>query len=108
MRRRLLTKRHAGIHYINAPIDVKPQGGGGGAGYPWEIDSASFSLGGDFDIQALPWGREFDTSTTCFGQVVPLGGNLTFARYPGVENLTLALVKMSNFPGSAPLPYPGV
>ena len=76
------SKRHVGIHYINAPIDVKPQGGGGGPGYPWEIDSASFSLGGDFDIRALPRGREFDIATTCFGQkVVPRGGNLTFSRW---------------------------
>jgi len=35
----------------------------GGTGYPWEIDSASFSLGGDFDIQVLPWGQEFDIAT---------------------------------------------
>ena len=47
-------------------------GGGGGADYPWKIDSASYSLGGDFDIQVLPWGREFDIAMTCFGQkVVP-------------------------------------
>ena len=75
----------------------------GGAGYPREIDSASFSPGGDFDIQVLPWGQEFDIAMTCFGQkVVPRGGNLTFSRCPGVGNLTLALVKMSNSPGSAP------
>ena len=68
------SERHVGIHYINAPINVKPQGGGGGAGYPWEIDSESFSLGGDFDIRALPWGREFYIARTCFGQkVVPKG-----------------------------------
>ena len=68
------SKRHVGIHYINAHIDVKPQGGGGGPGYPWEIESASFSLGGDFNIRALPRGREFDIATTCFGQkVVPRG-----------------------------------
>ena len=84
----------------NAPINVKPQGGG--AGFPREIGSASFSLGGDFDIRVLPWGREFDIATTCFGQkAVPRGGNLTFSRCPGVGNLTLALVKMSNSPGSA-------
>ena len=84
----------------NAPVNVKPQGRGN---YPREIDSASFSLGGDFDIRALPWGREFDIVTTCFGQkAVPRGarGNLTFSRCPGVGNLTLALVKMSNSPGS--------
>ena len=28
-----------------------------GVGYPREVDSASFSLGGDFDIQVLSWGR---------------------------------------------------
>ena len=61
----------------------------GGSGYPWEIDSVSFSLGGDFGIQVLPWGREF------FGKkAVPRGGNLTFSRCPGVGNLTLALMKM--------------
>ena len=49
---------------------------------------------------------------TCFGQkAVPMGGNLTFSRSPGVGNLTLALVnltlalvKMSNSPGSDPPP----
>ena len=82
-----------------APINVKPQGRG--AGYPREIDSVSFSLGGDFDIQVLPLGWEFDMATTCFGQkAVPSGGNLTLC--PGVGNLTLALMKMSNSPGSAP------
>ena len=76
-------------------------------GYPQEIDSASLSLGGDFDIWVLPWGREFDIAKTCFGQkAVPRGGNLTFSRCPG--NLTLALMKMSNSPGSAPPPpHPG-
>ena len=78
-----------------------------GGGYPREIASASFSLGGDFDIRVLPWGREFDIATTCFGQkAVPRGGNLTFSRCPGVGNLTLALVKMSNSPGSAHPPPP--
>ena len=71
-------------------------------GYPREIDFASFFLGGDFDIGVLPWGLEFDIATTCFGQkAVPRGGNLTFSRCPGVGNLTLALVKMSNSPESA-------
>ena len=74
----------------------------GVAGYPREIDSASFSLGEDFDIRVLPWGREFDIATTCFRQkAVPRGGNLTFSRCQGVGSLTLALVKMSNSPGSA-------
>ena len=98
------------IHYNNAPINVKPQGGGGGR-YPHEIDSVSFSLGGDFYIRVLPWGREFDMATTSFGQkAVPRGGNLTFSRCPGEGNLTLALVNMSNSPGSAcppPPPPPG-
>ena len=44
-------------------------GRGGGGGYPREIDSASFSLGGDFVIQVLPWGQEFDMATTCFGHI---------------------------------------
>ena len=84
----------------NAPINVKPQSRG--AGYPREIDSASFSLDGDFDIRVLPWVWEFDIAMTCYGQkAVPRGGNLTFSRCPGVGNLTLALVKMSNSPGSA-------
>lgn len=57
--------------------------------------------GGDFDIQVLPWVWEFDTATTCCGQkAAPRGGNLTFSRCPRMGNLTLALVKMSNFPGS--------
>ena len=70
-------------------------------GYPQEIDSGSFSLGGDFDIWVLPWGQEFDIARTCFGQkAVPRGGNLTFSRCPGVGNLTLALMKVTNSPGS--------
>ena len=86
---------------LYAPTNVKPLGGG--RGYPQEIDSARFSLGGDFDIRVLPWGREFDIATTCFGQTaVPRGGNLTFSRCPGVGNLTLALAKMSNSLASSP------
>ena len=77
----------------------------GGVAYPWEIDSTSFSLGGDFDIRVLPWGRKFDIATTCFGQkAVPRAGNLTFCRCPGVGNLTPPLEKMSNSPGSACFP----
>ena len=74
------------------------------------VDSTSFSRGGDFDIRLLPLGREFEIATTCFGQkAVPTGGNLTFSRSPGVGNLTLALVKMSNSSGSDhPSPHPGV
>ena len=73
-----------------------------------EIESASFSLSGDFDIWVLPRGREFDIAKTCFGQkAVPRGGNSALSRCPGVQNLALALVKMSNSPGSAPLPHPG-
>ena len=73
------------------------------AGYPRETDSASFSLVGDFDIRILPWGREFDIATTCFGQkAVPRVRNLTLSRCPGVGNLTLALVKMPNSGGSEP------
>ena len=76
-------------------------------GYPRKIDSASFSLGGDFDIRVLPWGREFDVATTYFGQkAVPRGGNLTFPRCPVVGNLTLAIVKMSHSPESARPPPP--
>ena len=60
-----------------------------------------FSLGGDFDIRVLPWVWVFDIATTCFGQKA-LPRNLTFSRCPGLGNLTLALVKMSNFSGSAP------
>ena len=79
-------------------------------GYPREIDSASFSLGGDFDIRVLHWGRESDIATTCFRQkALPRGGNLTFSKGPGVGNLTLALVKMSNSPVSArPAPTLGL
>ena len=70
-------------------------------GSPREIDSPRFFLGRDFDIRALPCGQEFGKATTCFGQkAVSRGGNLTFSRCPGVPNLTLALVKMSNSPGS--------
>ena len=46
---------------------LSPRVGGGGAGglssYPREIDSASFSLGGDLDILVLPWGRKYDMVT---------------------------------------------
>ena len=54
-------------------------------GYPREIDSASFFLGGDFDIRVLPWGREFDIATNCFGKkAVPRGGNLNFLGAQGL------------------------
>ena len=43
-------------------------GGGGGVYYSWESDSASFSLGGNFDIWVLPWGREFDMAKSCFSK----------------------------------------
>ena len=46
---------------IYAPINVKPQGGGGG-GYSREIDSESFPLGRDFDTWSLQ-GREFDMAS---------------------------------------------
>ena len=36
--------------------------------YPREIDSASFSLGGNFDIYVQPWGREFDMAKSCFSK----------------------------------------
>ena len=66
----------------------------------------SFSLGGDFDIQVLPWVWEFDIAMTCFGQkAVPWSGNLTFSRYPTEGNLTLALLKMSNSPGAPTPPW---
>ena len=45
-------------------------------GYPREIDSASFSRGGNFDIWVLPWGREFDMPKTCFREK---NGTLTFS-----------------------------
>ena len=45
---------------------LSPRVGGGGTDYPREIDSASFSLGADFDIRVPPWGQEFDIATTCF------------------------------------------
>ena len=78
-----------------------------GAGYPREIYSASFSLGGDVVIQVLPWGQEFDIATTCFGQKsAHRGGNLAFSRCAGVGNLTLAQVKMSNSPRSVRPPPP--
>ena len=90
-----------------APINLKPRGWGGG-GYTHRIDSVSASLGGDFDIWVLPWGQELDIAKTCFGQkVVPRGGNLTFSRCSRVRNLTLALVNMSNSPGSACSPTLG-
>ena len=61
----------------------------------------SFFLDGDFDIWVLPWGWGFAIAKTCFGRkAVPRSGNLTFSRCLGVGNLTLALVKMSNSPGS--------
>ena len=61
------------------------------------IDSASFSLGRDFDIWVLPWGREFDMAAILEDRKwLPRGGNLTFTRCPGVGNLTRASLKMSN------------
>ena len=79
---------------------------GGGGGYPQEIDSARFSLGGDFDIWVLPWGREFDIATTCFGQTaVPRGGNLTFLRCPRGGEFDSGSRENVKFP--CPLPHLG-
>ena len=80
----------------------------GWAGYPREIESVSFSLGrADFDIWVPPWGWEFDIGKTCFRKkAVPSSRNLTFSRSPEEDNLTLALVKISNSPGSARAPLP--
>ena len=65
---------------------LSPREEGGGAGYPREIDSASFSLGGDFDIWVLPWGREFDIAKTCFGQkAVPRAGGFDFGSRENVK-----------------------
>ena len=33
----------------NAPINVKPEGGGGGSGNPRDFDSGVYPQGGDFD-----------------------------------------------------------
>ena len=73
-----------------------------------KLSRRAFLGGADFDSWVLPWGWEFEMGKTCFGKkAVPRGGNLTFSRCPEVENLTLALVKMSNSPGSAhPPPTP--
>ena len=79
---------------------LSPRVGGGGR-LPTRNFPSKLFPGGDFDIQVLPWVREFDIATTCFGQkAAPRVGNLTFSRCPGVGNLILAAVKMSNFPGS--------
>ena len=65
-----------------------------------EIDSTSFSLGGDFDIRVLLWGREFDVATTCFGQkAVPRGGNLTFFKVPRGGEFDPGSVQLSNLLG---------
>lgn len=56
---------HKFIHSSNRmAYNVKLQGRVvGWAGYPREIDLASFSVSGDFDIGVLPWRREFDMVT---------------------------------------------
>ena len=45
-------KAHLPVYRLNyAPINVKPQGGGGGGrGYPREIDWECLPLGRDFDV----------------------------------------------------------
>ena len=44
----------------------------GGWGYPWETDSARFSLGRDFDTWALPLGQEFEMAAVLEGQEILL------------------------------------
>ena len=45
---------------FNAPINVKPLGGGGGGGRP--------GIGGGFDITSLPMAGTFDHSLSFFDQ----------------------------------------
>ena len=55
----------------------------------------------------LIMGIKSTITKTCLGQKqLPRDGNLTFTRCPGVGNLTLAFVKMSNSPGSCHPPPP--
>ena len=72
----------AAVNISYAPINVKPQGGGG-AGYPREIDSESF-----------PLGRGFDTSHS------PRVGNLTWPpswkKEPGNESSTILVIPRSH------------
>ena len=39
----------------NAPINVKPEGGGVGLGNPREFDRDAYPQGGDFDLTSRIW-----------------------------------------------------
>ena len=56
-------------------------------------------------INVKPQGREFEVGRPdSHGKSLPRDRNWTFSKSLGVGNLTLASVKMSNSPGSAPHP----
>ena len=82
---------------LYAPINVKPQGVGGGGGGQVTHEK--------IDWECLPLGRDFwRLSVAKKRKCYPRGGKLTFSRCLGVGNLTLASIKVSNSPGSAPPP----
>ena len=82
----------------NAPVNVKPQRGGGrGGGQSMGIRHRE-ALPGYLTSKIFCWVRHLSGDM----------GNLTFTRCPRVRNLTLAPMKMSNAPGSArlsPVPW---
>ena len=53
---------------IDAPVNVKPQGGGGGGGLPTGIWLRQLSPGTGFWLWALPVGREFDMAAILDGR----------------------------------------
>ena len=63
----VLSNCRLGLGSTYAPVNVTPQGRGGG-GYPREFDSATFPLGRVFDTWAPPLGREFDMAAILEGR----------------------------------------
>ena len=99
----------------NAPINVKPQGGG--AGYPREFDIVGLYLGQDFDNFFVPQGGKFDLAAILENwrepgvrfrplKSGPRGRNLILNGDPRVGKLTFEKLKMSNSPGVARPPPP--
>ena len=48
------------LHNAYAPINVKPEEGGGGSGNTREFDCDAYPQGGDFDLTSCIWSVNFN------------------------------------------------